>query len=254
MFELDGKVAVVTAGCAGIGLEVARLFCRLGATVVVTTRSARTANARNAEWKAAGLAISAREASLSSSSIEALVADVADTFGGLHLLVNCAGGRFAAKPVEATEPDDLRKEFEASVATAFECSRAAVQARERTEIESIVNIGSIYGVLAVDHRIYPDPGRQTPIAYACAKSALVQMTRYLAAYWAPLKIRVNCVSPGGVARGQSEDFLSRYCARVPMARLAEASEVAGAVAFLASEASSYVTGENLMVDGGLHAW
>ncbi len=254
MFGLDGKVAVITAGCAGIGLEIGRTLARHGARVVATTRSAETADARNAEWRASGVSISARETNLSPESIAALVDEVAEAFDGLHVLVNCAGGRFAAKPVEATGPDDLRKEFEASVTTAFACSQAAVMARQKTAIESIVNIGSIYGTLAVDHRVYPDPGRQTSIAYACAKSALVQMTRYLATYWAPLKIRVNCVSPGGVAGGQTEDFLSRYCARVPMGRMAEAGEVAGAVAFLASAASSYVTGENLMVDGGLHAW
>ena len=126
--------------------------------------------------------------------------------------------------------------------------------RDKTNIRSIVNIGSIYGRHAVDHRIYETPDRQTPITYACAKAAVAQMTRYLAAQWAPLSVRVNCVSPGGVKRAQTAEFYRRYSSRIPMGRMAEPNEIAGAVAFLASDASNYITGVDLSVDGGLHVW
>ena len=127
-------------------------------------------------------------------------------------------------------------------------------AHDRAATRSIVNVGSIYGSLAVDHRIYEDAERQTPIGYALAKGALVQMTRYLAAYWAPQGVRVNCVSAGGIKRAQTPGFYANYSSRVPMARMAEAEEIASAVAFLAGDASSYITGVDLLVDGGLHVW
>jgi NAD(P)-dependent dehydrogenase (short-subunit alcohol dehydrogenase family) len=138
--------------------------------------------------------------------------------------------------------------------TAFLCAQAVMSIHDKTKTSSIINIGSIYGSMAVDHRIYEDPSYQSPIAYACSKGALIQMTRYLAAYWAPRGVRVNCVSAGGIRGDQTPEFLARYNGRVPMARMAEAGEVSAAIAFLASDASSYMTGVDLPVDGGLHAW
>lgn len=252
MFDLKGQVAVVTAGCDGIGRAAAEALRALGATVVATSRDGATAERRTADWSDDGL--TARTLTFETDETNAFFAGLAAELGGVHILVNCAAGRTAGVSVEQTDAADFAAAVESGVATAFTCSRAAVTARRDTDIRSIVNVGSIYGVLAVDHRIYDDPGRQAPIAYACAKGALVQLTRYLAAYWAPLEVRVNCVSPGGVQRDQPPAFVANYADRVPMGRMAEVGEVAGAIAYLASPASSYVTGENIMVDGGLHAW
>lgn len=253
-FDLTGQVAVVTAGCKGLGLDVARTLAALGARVIGTSRSADTVAACNATWAAEMPGLEARQLDFQSQSCDRLFAEIAAAHGGLHILVNCAGGRFPATTPEETTAADFLAEIEASVVTAFTCSQRLVAARESTKVRAIVNVGSVYGELAVDHRIYLDPAKQTPIAYAAAKAALVQMTRYLAAYWAPLGIRMNCVSPGGIKRAQAADFLARYGARVPMGRMGEASEIAGVVAFLASPASAYVTGENIMADGGLHVW
>lgn len=249
-FDLNGRVALVTAGLDGLGLEIANLLAAMGAHVVATTRDTSKADAFNHS----GGEIVARALTFEQTTVERVVDDIVKEFGGLHLLVNSAAGRKPGQPVEDVTAESMAEEFDASVNSAFLCSRAVVSGHARTKIESIVNVGSIYGVLAVDHRIYEDPSRQTPLPYACAKAALVQMTRYLAAYWAPLGVRVNCVSPGGVRRAQTQEFLARYSARVPMGRMAEASEVAGAVSFLLSPAAGYITGENLAVDGGLHVW
>jgi NAD(P)-dependent dehydrogenase (short-subunit alcohol dehydrogenase family) len=126
---------------------------------------------------------------------------------------------------------------------------------------SVINISSIYGVVAPDQRIYEgshyaDLGGaiNTPAVYSTSKAAVLGLTRYLATYWAHAGIRVNAISPGGVGSGQNETFKAKYSARVPLGRMAEASELEGALLYLASDASSYVTGQNLIVDGGLSAW
>jgi len=246
-FDLAGRVAVVTAGCAGLGIEIARGLRDRGATVVVTSRDA----ARAAAFAEDGIA--ARALDFTEDGVAALFESLAGNHGAATVLVNNAGGRFPARSVEDTGADDFARELAASVVNAFLCSRALV-ARAGGRPASIVNIASVYGALAVDHRIYDDPARQTSVGYACAKAALIQLTRYLAAYWAPSGVRVNCVSPGGVRRNQDPDFARRYSARVPMARMAEPAEVAATVAFLAAPASGYITGENIMVDGGLGVW
>jgi NAD(P)-dependent dehydrogenase (short-subunit alcohol dehydrogenase family) len=111
---------------------------------------------------------------------------------------------------------------------------------------SIVNFLSIYGI--------ERKAINTPAVYSASKAAVWGLTKYLAAYWGPRGVRVNAVTPGGVFSGQNETFVKRYSARVPMGRMAEKDEICGAVVFLASDASSYVTGQNLVVDGGLTAW
>ncbi len=251
---LAGNVAVVTAGCAGLGLAVARRLVEDGATVIATSRDPATVARCNEQWADTGQTLVARQLNFETAQCDRLFCDIAETFGGVDILVNAAAGRGSARTVEQTGSPDLLEHYSATVLTAFNCSQSVVKNSERTHIKSIVNIGSIYGVLAVDHRIYDDPERQTPVGYACAKAALVQLTRYLAAYWGPRDIRVNCVSVGGIARDQDEQFRHRYNARVPLGRMAQASEAADVVAFLAGPRSSYVTGANIMVDGGLHIW
>jgi NAD(P)-dependent dehydrogenase (short-subunit alcohol dehydrogenase family) len=124
---------------------------------------------------------------------------------------------------------------------------------------SIIQTSSIYGIMGSDKRIYEGSlylGRQisNPGAYSASKAAVVGLTKYLAAYWGDKGIRVNTLVPGGVESGQNDTFKSRYAARVPMGRMAQADEMVGALIYLASDASRYVTGQNLVVDGGLSAW
>ena len=124
---------------------------------------------------------------------------------------------------------------------------------------SIIQTSSIYGILASDKRIYEGSyylGRQigNPAVYSASKAGVVGLTKYLAAYWADKGIRVNTLTPGGVESGQNDTFKGRYSARVPLGRMAQGEEMVGALIYLASDASSYVTGQNLVVDGGLSVW
>jgi len=124
---------------------------------------------------------------------------------------------------------------------------------------SIIQISSIYGVVAPDQRIYEGSeynGRaiNTPAVYSVSKAAVLGLTSYLSTYWADSKIRVNTLTPGGIASGQNGEFNKKYSNRVPLGRMGEAAELTGALIYLASDASSYVTGQNIIVDGGLSAW
>jgi len=254
LFSLEGVTVLVSAGCSGIGRDVAELLAECGARVVATTRSAERAEAAERNWADRGGRLTTTVLDFTEESCGNAITFVASKLGSLQVLVNAAGGRFPAQTPEATSDQDLRQQYEANVGQIFRLSQIAVERHEQTRIRSIINLASIYGALAVDHRIYDQPSRQTPLAYAVAKAGLIQLTRYLAAYWAPLGIRVNCVSPGGVRRAQDDAFVKRYGARVPLGRMAEPHEVAGVVAFLAMPASGYLTGQNLLVDGGLHIW
>jgi NAD(P)-dependent dehydrogenase (short-subunit alcohol dehydrogenase family) len=124
---------------------------------------------------------------------------------------------------------------------------------------SIIQTSSIYGVVAPDQRIYEGSfylggAINTPAVYSASKAAVIGLTRHLATYWASANIRVNTLTPGGVESGQNAEFSRRYSARVPLGRMAETGDMVGALVFLASDASGYVTGQNLVVDGGLTAW
>jgi NAD(P)-dependent dehydrogenase (short-subunit alcohol dehydrogenase family) len=118
---------------------------------------------------------------------------------------------------------------------------------------SIINIGSIYGSVGPNNALYTGTKMGNPAAYNATKGGLVQLTRYLATAMAP-RVRVNCMSPGGVARGQPSAFIERYVALTPLGRMATEEDFKGAIAFLASRASGYMTGQNILVDGGFTAW
>lgn len=185
-------------------------------------------------------------------------------FGHADVLVNNAGidQPPAIVPrtyrVEDIPVEECRSIFEVNALGTFQTSQIFGAEMIKARRGSIVNIASLYATVSPDNRLYDhlpvDPPFLKPPAYGASKAAVISLTQYLAALWAPYGVRVNALSPGGVAGGQDEEFVRKFTTRVPMRRMATQEDLVGPLVFLASDASRYVTGINLQVDGGYTAW
>ncbi len=180
-----------------------------------------------------------------------------------HVLVNNAGidqppGPAATWRLEDIPLDVFRRTTDVNLAGAFAAAQVFGAAMVRAGRGAIVNIGSLYASVSPDQRLYEhlpaDPPFLKPPAYGASKAGLINLTRYLATHWGPSGVRVNALSPGGVEGGQDPEFKRKFIARVPLGRMARAEDLGGALIFLASDASSYVTGIELRVDGGFTSW
>ncbi len=195
----------------------------------------------------------------------ALVTRVVERFGGIDILQNNAASKsndlakFFA-PFEEYSLDEWRKIMSVNLDGMYlVVKHVGEQMVRQGRGGSIIQTASIYGIMGSDKRIYEGSdylGMQinNPAVYSASKAGVVGLTRWLATYWADKNIRVNCLVPGGVESGQNDTFKQRYSARIPMGRMARGEEMVGALVYLASDASSYVTGHVLVVDGGLNAW
>lgn len=266
-FDLSGKVAIITGGAGILGQHFCRGVASAGANVAVVdvdVEKARTL-ANDIQQNLGVRAIGVHCDVASPTSVGEMVDAVCQEFGQINLLHNNAASKsddldaFFA-PFENYSLNEWRKIMAVNIDGMF----LVAQAVGRKMIEqgtggSIVQTASIYGVMAPDQRIYEgsfylDRQINTPAVYSASKAAVIGLSQYLATYWASQGIRVNTLTPGGTESGQNEEFKRRYAARVPMGRMAAASEMVGALLYLLSNASSYVTGQNILVDGGLSAW
>ncbi len=180
-----------------------------------------------------------------------MFAQIDRAYGRLDVLINSVTGN-AQSPPEAMPEQTWNQALQGIVTGMFLCCQAAYPMMSEQGSGSIINIASIYGMVAADQRIYGDSGLNSSVVYGTGKAAVLQLTRYLAAAWAPQGIRVNAITPGGVEDPGNDHpvFRPNYEGRTPMARMMKREEIRGPVIFLASDASSYVTGHNLVVDGG----
>jgi NAD(P)-dependent dehydrogenase (short-subunit alcohol dehydrogenase family) len=197
-------------------------------------------------------------------SVSTMVKDVVKQMGRIDILLNNAASKgsdldqFFA-PFENYSLQTWREVMAVNIDGLFLVAQGVGNQMKAQGGGSIIQISSIYGVVAPDQRIYEGSeynGRaiNTPAVYSVSKAAVLGLTSYLSTYWADSKIRVNTLTPGGIASGQNSAFLKKYSNRVPLGRMGEAMELTGALIYLASDASSYVTGQNIIVDGGLSAW
>lgn len=267
-FDLTGRTAIVTGGAGILGQGFCEVLAAYGANVAVfDVNEAGAANTVEAVKRSApeanALAVACDVAS--PASVADAVARVVTTFGGVDILHNNAAtktGNLADffTPFEEYRLETWREIMGVNIDGMFLMAQAVgKQMVAQGRGGSIVQTASIYGVVAPDQRIYEGSqylGRpiNTPAVYSASKAAVIGLTRYLAVYWGARGIRVNTLTPGGVESGQNEVFSRKYSARVPLARMARADEMQSALLFLASDASSYMTGQNLVIDGGLTCW
>jgi NAD(P)-dependent dehydrogenase (short-subunit alcohol dehydrogenase family) len=262
LFSLADKVALVTGGARNLGRDMACALAEAGAAVAITARTAEAAQKAAAEITAetgcpsAGLACDVRF----EEQVEAMVEAVLARFGKIDILVNNAGNVVSTpenKPLEQRPLAEWEFTVDVNMKGVFLCSKHVVsKAMKPARQGVIVNIGSVAGMVGKDYRVYRGTSMGgVTIDYAAAKGGVINMTREMACWLAQYNIRVNCISPGGFWRRQPEEFVEQYNYLVPMGRMGQdGKELKGAVVFLASEASSYVTGINLPVDGGMTAW
>lgn len=267
LFDLRGKVAVVTGGAGILGQHFCSGLAESGADVaVVDLQIDRAKEVAEILTKCYGVKAFGYSCDVSDTdSVKAMVVKVVDRFGQINILHNNAAGKsdnleaFFA-PFEEYSLDQWRKIMAVNLDGMFLVAQAVgKQMVAQKKGGSIIQTASIYGVMAPDHRIYEGSfylGQQinTPAVYSASKAAIIGFTKHLATYWADKGIRVNTLTPGGTESGQNEEFKRRYSNRIPMGRMANAPEMVGALLYLASDASSYVTGQNIIVDGGLGCW
>lgn len=265
--SLDGKVAFVTGGAGILGSRFSAALSSMGAKVAIADidgkKAAALADGINLEKKGSAIGLEC-DVSSPCSVKEALRRAVLE-FGEVHILGNNAATKTQDldsyfEPFEEYSLDAWKKVMSVNVDGMFLVAQAVgSQMAAQGTGGSIIQTASIYGVMGPDNRIYEGSsymGRRinTPAVYSASKGAVVALTKYLATYWAEKEIRVNTITPGGVESGQNAEFTAKYSDRVPLRRMARADDIVGAFLYLASDASSYVTGQNLIVDGGLSAW
>ena len=265
-FRLDGRVAVVTGALGNLGPVWAQALLEAGATVVGLDLPG---SKPNAAFEALQAAHAGRLTLIGGNVTDrAALSAARDAVRARHdvpsVLVNNAG--IDAPPAASGEghrlediPFDVnRRIFEVNTLGLFQVTQLFGGDMAKAGRGSIINIGSLYASVSPDARFYEhivsDPPFLKPPAYGASKAAVLNMTKYLAGFWGPHGIRVNAISPGGVLGGQDEEFKRKLCEKIPLRRMAEADDLVGPLIFLASDASKYVTGINLQVDGGITVW
>lgn len=264
-FDLSGKVAIVTGAIGLIGKEHCRALIDYGATVIVTDIDEKEVenSAKRLGENAYGFAMDITN----SESIKSVCNQVREQFGSIDVLVNNAAindmvedpksslelSKFENYPLEIWE-----KSLKVNLTGTFLCCQIFGKVMAEQGRGSIINISSTYGIVAPDQSLYIDEnGNQIfykPVAYPVTKAGVIMLTKYLASYWGNKGVRVNCLSPGGVENQQKPHFIEKYAQKTPSKRMAQKTDYRGALVYLASDASSYTNGANIVVDGGWTIW
>lgn len=272
LYDLTGRVAVITGGAGMLGLRYGEAIAEMGGIPVLLdlddTRCRAAAEHIRGTW--GGDAYGIQTDITAKEQVRSAIENVASRYGRIDILINNAaltvkGGGAGFEDYFAAFEEYPENLFDLALKVSLTGSMLVTQAVGRVMVEQgrgvIVNVSSDVGIISPDHRIYKGmtvgyAGKpfNTPIAYSMSKAALLAFTRYLATYWADKGIRVNAISPAGVYDDHAPDFVQRFSNLVPLGRMAHKDEYKGAIIFLCSDASSFMTGANLVVDGGRTAW
>ena len=270
LFDLTGRVAVITGGAGLLGEQHARVIASAGGIPVLLdlngNRAKAIARRLSDEF---GVAASGVEANIvERADVERVLADALEAHGRLDILINNAtnnpkvqeSGPVNFSRFEAFPFEQWSRDIDVGLTGAFLCSQVFGTEMARRRSGVIVNVASDLALIGPDQRLYrreglPDDRQPVkPVTYSVVKSGLLGLTRYLATYWADSRVRVNAISPGGVYDQQAPEFVAKLASLIPMGRMAAVDEYQGAILFLVSDASSYMTGANLVVDGGRTCW
>ena len=259
LMDMNGRRALITGGAGHLGRTMADCLAELGAEVLlVDVADAPTQAVADEIAERRDVTVHALTCNLEDASARAaLVDEVAQD--GLSVLINNAafvgtsGLSGWSEPFTEQSVETWRRALEVNLTACFHLCQLFAPALSAGPGGSIINIASIYGQWGPDYALYADTSMHNPAAYGASKGGLIQFTRWLSTTLAP-QVRANVISPGGILRGQPQSFIERYSARTPLGRMATEEDFRGAVAYLASDMSAYVTGNILSVDGGWGAW
>ena len=270
LFDLTGRVAVITGGSGLLGPRHAEAIAAAGGVpVIADLRLENAEEVARAQRDRFGVDAWAERTDVASrDDVQKLLARVLERHGRVDILINNAANNPKVEDTASVQFSRLEgfslAQWDADIAVgltgAFLCSQVIGSEMARRGTGVIVNIASEYGLIAPDQRLYrvegvaEDEQPVKPISYTVVKSGLLGMTRYLATYWAHRGVRVNSITVGGIENGQDAEFLRRASDRIPLGRMAQADEYQGAILFLCSDASTFMTGANLVVDGGKSCW
>ena len=265
-FDLSGKTAIVTGGLGLLGKEFSKALISAGANVVIgdidKNHLSEVKDEINEQFQESTVSVVQLDVT-NNRSISDFLGQIEKNNGGIDILVNSAAvdpkfekeselsefTRFEKFPLTA-----WNESLDVNLTGAFQMTQAVCGIMEKTGKGSIINIGSNYGLVGPDQRLYKRKGKTKqpykPVVYSVCKAALIGFTKYLAAYYAGTEIRVNILTPAGVFNNHDDEFVEKYSTRTILGRMSEKDEYWGSIIFLASDASSYMTGTNLIVDGG----
>lgn len=239
---LKDKVIVVTGGAGLLGRHISMTAAEKGAIVIKADISGEN------DWNSGVIKMDITD----EQSVKNSIAAILEKYGRIDGWVNNAYPRTKdwGSKLEDLPFESWQRNIDMHLNGYFLCSKHALQTMRVQKTGALVNMSSIYGMVGPDFSVYEGTQMTMPVAYAAIKGGLVNLTRYLSAYYGPDNIRVNCVSPGGIFDHQPESFVKRYEAKVPLRRMGTPDDIAPAVCFLLSDESKYITGHNLVVDGG----
>lgn len=254
LLSLEGKIAVVTGGYGLYGKNISRALCEAGAIVIIASRNVKKCREYAEQLKSEGYKATGMKLDLADkSSIYNLKNNIINNYDRIDILVNNAVAR-AGGDLDTMTVEQWEKAQKVNSTGLFLISKIFVQQMVEQGFGNIINISSIQGVTGPHFPVYKNTDMTSPVNYTYDKWGMVGLTKWMANYYGKYNIRVNCISPGGYYNDQPEEFVKRYNERTPLGRMADDDDIKGPVVFLASDASKYITGHNLLVDGGWTCW
>ncbi|MFC5411491.1 SDR family NAD(P)-dependent oxidoreductase [Larkinella bovis] len=260
LFDLSGNIIIVTGGTGFFGAPISRALAEAGAHVVIASRNVKRCEEFAGELVGNGLAASGWELDLANEDqIHQFVSAVIERFGKIDVLVNNAVSREGFKNLDQMEVAGWEAAQKINSTGLMLITKAVVAHMKARQQGNIINIGSIQGTVGPNFPVYGNTGMTSPVNYTYDKWGMVGFTKWLANYYGKDNIRANCISPGGYGPGVEqmtgkEEFIVNYKRLTPLGRFADDKDIWGPIVFLASNASSYITGHNLPVDGGWTSW